>query len=170
MATVQEGVNCDSTVMAINEFIISTTEFLNTFVSAYYFDLLYLSVRCESKLNKLNNKLCQLELSLSLIETKVSSAVQEDCMCIFDRLQIDCNKGQEFLEKIQGSSEDMIQDFGEIPENVPELPVSDPVESTVLWKDHPQYAQFFKQIRVGVPVEAVKAKMRQLGLDETIVE
>ncbi len=42
--------------------------------------------------------------------------------------------------------------------------------SGVLWKNHPMYSRFFRQVEVGAPLEAVKAKMRMAGLDAGVLE
>lgn len=76
----QPSINCDSTVAAINEFILSTTQFLNAFASTYFVQGRAISsCRCESKLTSINNRITALEMALSLVETKINSAEQESC-------------------------------------------------------------------------------------------
>lgn len=43
----------------------------------------FVLLRCEAKLNQLNNRICALEASLTLVETKVNSVQQEPCILLF---------------------------------------------------------------------------------------
>ena len=43
-------------------------------------------------------------------------------------------------------------------------------EEVVPLKDHPKYAKYFKMLKVGLPKEAVKAKMQQEGVDPSIID
>lgn len=80
MASSDQRVNLDLTAVAVNEFIQTTSEFLNSFATMYVScatDLWFRS--CEAKLSQMNNRLFELETSLSLIETKMDSVQQEPC-------------------------------------------------------------------------------------------
>lgn len=84
------------------------------------------------------------------------------------------NRGMEFLEKLGSSIHDgdekMVKSSAtqevkaEKKENIAHT------ESRITWKQHPKYAMFFRQVEVGVPVEAVKAKMSISGFDPSVME
>ncbi|TYZ59125.1 hypothetical protein PybrP1_000050 [[Pythium] brassicae (nom. inval.)] len=58
-----------------------------------------------------------------------------------------------------------------IPTVVPAAaPPESPVQRRVLVKDDPEYAKFFKLHAMGAPVAAVKAKMRQAGLNSDLFD
>lgn len=58
----------------------------------------------------------------------------------------------------------------------PPLPSSQPpvsndvAQSGVKWKDHPLYAEYFRKLRYGVPIDAIKSKLSFSGLDPTVIE
>ena len=96
---------------------------------------------------------------------------------------LDCNKGVQFLEKLQGvemedscvpppsqspSSQHMPSQNVSSP-NPPSQPLSTST-SQVQWKDHPVYRKYFKLLQMGMPVEHVRSKMRMDGLDERLLE
>ncbi|KAK8828871.1 hypothetical protein WA538_000874 [Blastocystis sp. DL] len=155
--------NCDSTILAINEFILQTTSFMNEFLQT-----------CESKLNRLNNRVIELEAATSLLETKINGVQQE----------IYCNKGVQFLEKLQGKGEmeDSLPSPSRTstskpvatPSQIPPLPTNPPPlpssTSQVRWKDHPVYRKYFKLLQMGMPVEHVRSKMQMDGLDENLID
>ena len=88
-------------------------------------------------------------------------------------MKIDCNKGMEFLDKLHGIEEKKLQDDDNSKRSSDsiDLKVESSVDtSVVLWKDHPTYAPFFRQIKLGVPKEAVQAKMRMNGYDPDVLE
>jgi Subunit CCDC53 of WASH complex len=43
-------------------------------------------------------------------------------------------------------------------------------EEKVAIKDHPQYSKYFKMLKVGLPVDAVKAKMQQEGVNPEYIK
>lgn len=88
-------------------------------------------------------------------------------------MKIDCNKGMEFLDKLHGIEEKKLQDDDNSKRSSEssDLKVENSVDMlVVLWKDHPTYAPFFRQIKLGVPKEAVQAKMRMNGYDPDVLE
>lgn len=43
-------------------------------------------------------------------------------------------------------------------------------DDKVAIKDHPQYSKYFKMLKVGLPVDAVKAKMQQEGINSDYID
>lgn len=77
----------------------------------------------------------------------------------------------EFLDKLHGVDEKSVSPTS--PQRTEEEispSISSETLSQVLWKDHPTYFQFFRQVRMGVPIDAVKSKMRMNGYDPSILE
>ena len=80
----------------------------------------------------------------------------------------------EFLEKLEGNSHAGAREEEE--SSVSQVMEEEKKEDTantgnrMTWKQHPKYAVFFRQVEVGVPVEAVKAKMRLNGFDPSVME
>ena len=160
MASSDQRVNLDLTAVAVNEFIQTTSEFLNSFATI-----------CEAKLIQMNNRLFELETSLSLIETKMDSVQQEPYY----------NKGTEFQQKLMGKlSPSMPDSTGDAPKKEERAPdtstlssqqeISSSQMSGMMWKDHPTYAPFFRQLKFGVPIDAIKAKLSLSGLDPSVIE
>ena len=58
----------------------------------------------------------------------------------------------------------------------PPLPTSQPpasgenAQSGVKWKDHPLYAEYFRMLKYGVPIDTIKSKLSYSGLDPTVME
>ena len=95
---------------------------------------------------------------------------------------IDTNKGTEFQQKLMGklspSLPDSTSDAPKEGERVPDTstPSSSQQEmsssqvSGMMWKDHPTYAPFFRQLKFGVPIDAIKAKLSLSGFDPSVIE
>ena len=50
------------------------------------------------------------------------------------------------------------------------VPAKDEEDETVKACEHPRYAKFFKMLKVGMPLMAVRAKVELEGLDGSVVE
>ena len=95
---------------------------------------------------------------------------------------IDTNKGTEFQQKLMGklspSLPDSTSDAPKEEERAPDTsaPSSSQQEmsssqvSGMMWKDHPTYARFFSQLKFGVPIDAIKAKLSLSGFDPSVIE
>jgi len=143
------------TLLLVNNFVVSSISFLNSF-----------SESCEKKISTVSSKVTELEILLAVLEAKLNSISN-----------IDSNSST--------------------PENIPNVPSSNsskppppppqgnktnlaelpPTESTslvaegmVMAKDHPDYAPFFKMLKVGVPLPVVSNKALAAGLDPALLE
>ena len=77
----------------------------------------------------------------------------------------------QFLEKLKGNDQPNTTKTTSSEITTPSKSVSDSSDkSTVLWKDHPRVGHFYKLLAMGVPVDAVKARMKQSGLDGSLLE
>lgn len=68
--------------------------------------------------------------------------------------------------------ETSLQDVKEVNELQTEISdlQTEPKEEMTTAANDPQYARFFRMIQVGVPVQAVRLKMKSEGLDPSILE
>lgn len=80
----------------------------------------------------------------------------------------------EFLEKLGSNNHDgdeKVEEIG-VSQGAREEKREDKANTgnRITWKQHPKYAMFFRQVEVGVPIEAVKAKMNLSGFDPSVME
>lgn len=54
-------------------------------------------------------------------------------------------------------------------ELIPEVEPAKKAVEMVAVSEHPKYAKFFKMMKVGLPKDAIKAKMTQEGVDPTML-
>jgi Ca2+-binding EF-hand superfamily protein len=155
-----------ATLLLVNNFIINTTKFLNTFSEA-----------CDAKLSKVSTKLNDLDLVLTILETKLGS-----------------------IPGLEYTSSDLPSTTPTTTAAAPPYDSSTPVpappppgappstslpplstssqETTMVTQapsavpatDHPDYSDFFKLLRIGVPPPVVKAKLSAAGLDPSYVD
>ena len=77
----------------------------------------------------------------------------------------------QFLEKLKGNDQPTSVKTTSSELNIPNKSALDSSDkSTVLWKDHPQVSHFYKLLAMGIPVDAVKVRMKQNGLDGSLLE
>lgn len=133
-------------VAFINHFVLSTVNFLNKFATD-----------CETKFVRYEHKIQSLEASLSIVEAKLASID-----ALRNGSDIAGNQQPEVTIKPEGSS----------PEEDSKLDINQTVEESteeVSEKD-PQYDRYFKMIQVGVPMPAVKNKIKAEGLDPNYID
>lgn len=153
------------TLLLVNNFVVSSISFLNSFAES-----------CEKKISTVSSKVTELEILLAVLEAKLNSISNID--------NISSNNETNIPESIPN-----------VPNNKPpppppqgnninnsnssnvEVPPPPPSESTalvaegmVIAKDHPDYAPFFKMLKVGVPLPVVSNKVVAAGLDPTLLE
>jgi hypothetical protein len=132
------------TLILINNFVANTTGFFNSF-----------SETVEKKISHISNRITELEILLSFMEAKLNS--------------------------IPGLEDELGQENAAVPvpsttnlsltenstENVPSatLVPSEGIKAS----DHPEYAQFFKLLKLGVPVTVVQAKVIAANLDPSVI-
>uniref|UniRef100_A0A1Q3FJP0 Putative coiled-coil domain-containing protein 53 n=1 Tax=Culex tarsalis TaxID=7177 RepID=A0A1Q3FJP0_CULTA len=127
-------------VAFINHFVLSTVHFLNRF-----------ALDCENKFIQYEHKMQSLEASLLIIEAKLAS--------------IDALKGSAAAASVQPSKN--TEEEVAATDEVAEVSVE---EETAGQEKDPRYERYFKMIQVGVPVPAVKNKIRTEGLDPNYID
>ncbi|KAK6170791.1 hypothetical protein SNE40_019096 [Patella caerulea] len=146
----------------INHFITHTARFLNRF-----------SCVCEEKLENLSTKIQHLEISLSILEAKLSSI-----------------PGLENVTVESSSSSTPVATSGPVSSEAPapsqntavnnvssdtatpaaQVPPPEEVKPQQTVSKDPRYARFFKMLQVGVPAQAVKLKMSAEGLNPDLLD
>ncbi|KAB5565981.1 hypothetical protein PHYPO_G00247820 [Pangasianodon hypophthalmus] len=129
-------------VAFLNQFIVHTVRFLNRF-----------STVCEEKLATISLRIQQIETTLSILETKLSSIPGLEDVTV-DRT------APSPPSEVPGQGQEGSQGHkGE--------PAADNVMTVA--KD-PRYARYLKMVQVGVPVMAIKNKMILEGLDPSLLD
>ncbi|XP_060770277.1 WASH complex subunit 3 [Neoarius graeffei] len=152
-------------VAFLNQFIVHTVRFLNRF-----------STVCEEKLATISLRIQQIETTLSILETKLSSIPGLEDVTVDGVAQ---RPSPETNGPAVGSSTPAVSTAPSPPsEIVPGQgqegsrghkgePAADNVMTVA--KD-PQYARYLKMVQVGVPVMAIKNKMILEGLDPSLLD
>ncbi|XP_014259390.1 WASH complex subunit 3 isoform X1 [Cimex lectularius] len=126
-------------VTFFNHYILSTVEFINAF-----------SESCANKLFLFDQKICKIEAELRLLETKINSIPELE-----DKKDVNVT-----LPSPQKLNTDIPEDKkSENEEN------KESSQSETKSELDPAIAKYIKMVRVGVPLEHVKQKMRQENID-----
>ncbi len=152
--------------MVINNFVVNTAEFFNAF-----------SETVEKKISNVSSKITELEILLSVLEAKLNSvpglefsvddlpATQDTQSSTLEHKHeapIPANNIQSNVQNVSAVQEEVVK-----PQAAEAVP-SD--SSMVKASDHPDYAPFFRLLKVGVPVFVVQAKVSAAGLDPSFIE
>ncbi|KAI8791612.1 WASH complex subunit CCDC53 [Biomphalaria glabrata] len=155
-----EAISQKRTIAFINHFITHTARFLNRFGNV-----------CEEKLEHLHGRLQQLEISLSILEAKLSSIPGLETVTV--------SQSTSATPAAQPSTEITAPTpAAPVPSAVIANPQSDappppPPEETKptnTVSQDPRYMKFFKMLQFGVPPPAVKGKMAMEGLNPDLLD
>lgn len=146
------------TIALVNGFIMQTVSFLNKFAQS-----------CESQFMELEYRMEKVEASLLILESQLSSIDG-----LNDEGEITINKSDNNVTQTHevnktSSSDNDIQEENNLTENLT-LPSIDTKHEETKIKIDVSYQKFFKMVQVGVPVQAVKLKMQNEGLDPNILD
>ncbi|KAK9507317.1 hypothetical protein O3M35_007201 [Rhynocoris fuscipes] len=133
-------------VTFFNHFIISMVDYLNSF-----------SQSCSYKLFKFEEKISKIEAELRLVESKLNSVPELT------------------IEKNQSSTPINTQKTTEVNSTTSQQPSPsvqpEAAEEEETKEDHdPVVIKYMKMVQFGVPVEAVKVKMRLEGVDPSLLK
>lgn len=144
-----EPVPIEHTVLIVNNFIVNTARFMESF-----------STTCNGKIAAVSSKISRLDTMLQLLEAKLESpSVVQAVGARSDGVaapQQDSHAGPAVRA----------EDGGPAP---PAPPAATPAEAeapggvppgTVKAREHPRYAVYFRMLRMGVPLRAVVMKMQ----------
>ncbi|XP_018412147.1 PREDICTED: WASH complex subunit CCDC53 isoform X3 [Nanorana parkeri] len=147
------------TVAFLNQFVVHTVQFLNRF-----------STVCEEKLSALSLRIQQIEITLNILDAKLSSIPGlEDVKAETQLLPTNLTNGhvpsQPDTESLTVSPQ---SDQNSMNDNASQKEVQTDSVATVA-KD-PRYARYLKMVQVGVPVMAIRNKMIAEGLNPDLLE
>ncbi|KAF5901651.1 WASH complex subunit CCDC53 [Clarias magur] len=147
-------------VAFLNQFIVHTVRFLNRF-----------STVCEEKLATISLRIQQIETTLSILETKLSSipGLEEVTVDgVNQRLPTETNG------PAVGSGPPAVTAAPSPPSEGPgqgqEGPQGQKADNVMTVAKDPRYARYLKMVQVGVPVMAIKNKMILDGLDPSLLD
>ncbi|XP_012265330.1 WASH complex subunit 3 [Athalia rosae] len=139
------------TITLVNHFIIHTVTFLNKF-----------ALCCEERLFEFENKLQKVEASLEILESRLSSIPETHSKPETESVSnIDSKNEREDVPKAD------LPTVVEAP--TAEVSGKEKINTRPICED-PEYAPFFKMLRVGVLAENVKLKMKENGLDPQMLD
>jgi Ca2+-binding EF-hand superfamily protein len=141
----------NKTLVLINNFVVSTTTFVNDFAEA-----------CESKISAVSSKINELEILLAVLEAKLGSIPGLDSVGNATSLP-------PLKEELPVAPENL-PDVASAPAPAPAAASAPSEPSGAVLKDDPDYGPFFKLLRVGVPMPVVKQKVQAAGLDPSVME
>lgn len=141
------------TIAFINGFIMQTVSFLNNFAQS-----------CESRFMELEYRMQKVEASLLILESQLSSIDSLNSVSANVSTKTEADNPENTETENAAIVIDSSQDNNVIPEDV-----DSKVEESKLKVDV-MYQKFFKMVQVGVPIQAVKLKMQNEGLDPNVLE
>lgn len=134
------------TIAFINHFISNTVSFLNKFARS-----------CEQRLEIFDARIQKIDASLSILEAKLSSIAGLD-----NAPRTEVLNGSE----TSATNEKSVSD--KVPESLPEVETQEVVSPNKV--PDPKLAKFLQMLRVGVPVGAVRQKMKAEGVDPSLLD
>lgn len=145
------------TIAFVNGFIMQTVSFLNKFAQS-----------CESQFMELDNRIQKVEASLLILESQLSSI--EGLNSVVTEASPNNPNIDNNVTQNGDLNESKIVKEDEEDANDVTLPDIEAKSEELKVKIDPVYQQFFKMIKVGVPVAAVKLKLKNEGLDPNILD
>ncbi len=149
----------------INHFLSTTVTFLNQFTR-----------KCESKLDKIQQKLFQIDSALRILECKLESLPEvqasksntsagEESRIQQPEISSVLSSTKNDNEPSPSQNESSSQQEGHEEEGI-----KAEQHTKQSLREDPTYAKYFKMMYVGVPVQAIKQKMMSEGIDPAILD
>ncbi|XP_067675620.1 WASH complex subunit 3-like [Haliotis asinina] len=159
-----EAIHQKRTIAFINHFITHTASFLNRFSGV-----------CEQKLEHLSNRIQHLEISMSLLEAKLSSVPGLENVTVAASSSTtttvtDSSATPSTTTAAPASSATAAPAPSTAPGDPGAAAAAEEAKPTMTVSQHPSYARFFKMVQVGVPAMAVKNKMIAEGLNPDLLD
>ena len=140
-------------LVMINQFVVTTTRFLNRFANL-----------CDDKLSAVSSDISKLQTTMSILEAKLSSVPGLDAAAsAADTSAIpDVAPEQQPVAATTSTTNPAVPDVATPPP--PAIPSGPPA------KEDPTYMAYFKLIRLGMPKEQVKLKCQAEGNDPNVLD
>lgn len=145
-------------LLLVNNFLISTTNFINQF-----------SETVEKKISGISTKVTELEILLAVLEAKLNSIPGLE----FSSADLPATQQAEGTVPPAGMAASSAPPPPSAAAAAAPAPAAAPAETKpagVAAKDHPDYTAFFKMLRVGVPQQVVAGKMTAAGFNAAILD
>ncbi len=157
-----------TTTLLVNQFIVQTTHFLNSF-----------SETLEKKIAHISSRVTELEILMSVFEAKINSvagmgldtAALPDTTANAPAAAAPAASAppSASLPSVSGGAPSAAATPAPAPAAAP-APAPAPAPAGPVVKDDPNYSKFFKMLKVGVPMPVIEGKMRAEGLDPKYLE
>jgi len=156
-----QPISVKKTLMLLNHFVVSTTEFLNKFSSL-----------CEGKLQQVSQRVQRTEIVLNLLEAKLDSigwmGGGGGATAAASATSTTAGVAPPAAPPMDGSVPAAPPTAPDAAAAAPAAP--EPVASGPKLKDDPRYGKYFKMLNLGVPRPAIQLKMKAEGVDPTMIE
>mmetsp|Transcript_3147 Transcript_3147/g.6337 ORF Transcript_3147/g.6337 Transcript_3147/m.6337 type:complete len:211 (+) Transcript_3147:307-939(+) len=164
-------INYRVTASLVNQFIISTTQFLNRF-----------GTRCDLKLRQVEENMHRINTTLNILEAKLGSippsaaadnqSVQTPAAPSAAQPAAQPQPAQtpNTIDQTQTPAQAISTDQPSVVTPQAEAAPAPVVEQGPKLKDDPRYGRYFKMVRMGVPPPAVKVKMSAEGFDPSVLD
>lgn len=162
-----EAIHQKRTLAFLNHFVSHTASFLNRF-----------SCVCEEKLDHMSSRLNQLEITMNILEAKLTSIPG------LENVTAPTSGSAATTESPATNTQQPATATGQQPAanppvapgpppppdapEAPPAPVEEEKPANPVSKD-PRYAKYFKMLQVGVPEGAIRPKMKMDGLDPDLL-
>ncbi|XP_076823340.1 WASH complex subunit 3-like [Clavelina lepadiformis] len=149
------SLNHRRSVTFMNQFFMNTANFLNNF-----------SAVSEEQLAKQSAEIQKLEISLNILEAKLASIPGLDKIAPSTDNTTPASKQEDEVSQSEPSTSD-----ASLPVEVTSPPEETaPVKNVITVRQDPRYAKYLKMVMVGVPKAAIENKMRNDGLDSSLLD
>lgn len=149
------------TLEIVNQFVVQTTQFLNRF-----------AVTCEEKLNRVDRDMQRLEVTLSLLESKLSSIEGLGSAPVPTTTTTTTNNtpaATGIPPPPPPPNQQQAASAMPVPPPPP-APVEDTGPKIPKCKDDPRLAEFFKLLRLGAARGQIEFKMEQAGVSVSLLD
>ncbi|CAK8696900.1 unnamed protein product [Clavelina lepadiformis] len=149
------SLNHRRSVTFMNQFFMNTANFLNNF-----------SAVSEEQLARQSAEIQKLEISLNILEAKLASIPGLDKIAPSTDNTTPASKQEDEVSQSEPSTSD-----ASLPVEVTSPPEETaPVKNVLTVRQDPRYAKYLKMVMVGVPKAAIENKMRNDGLDSSLLD
>jgi WASH complex subunit CCDC53 len=132
----------------INNFVTNTIEFFNSF-----------SESVEKRISHISNKITEVEILLAVLEAKLNSVPDFEPT---PQLSTSSADKSETAKSVDINTNE--------PTAIPSLPTFESSSSKVKVSEHPEYIQFFKLMKLGVPLPVIQAKVLAANLNPAMLD
>lgn len=154
-------------VSLINEFVVSTAQFLNRFARL-----------CDKRLAKVSSTVDRIEITMAILETKLASIpeLSDGTAPAASTTSISSSTSLAPPALTQPTPSEVVTlpppeaTPSESTPSTPPPPPSQPTQRALTNREDPRYAEYFRLLRLGVVPQSIKQKMVAMGLDPSVID